>query len=124
MWPFRTNPRLKAYLETPAVLAAAENTFFSTRSFARYLLRFSEDQAQRVIDAYTRQTGPLRSDPIETDPTFADILQEVDAEVQRRHPTQGLGQCHLRWRTKRALLKERGVEWLSPPDLNPSHRFD
>ena len=90
MWPFRTNPRLKAYLETPAVLAAAENGFFSTRSFARYLLRFSEDQAQRVIDAYTRQVGPLRSDPIETDPAFADILQEVDAEVQTRHPTQGL----------------------------------
>ena len=124
MWPFRTNPRLKAYLETPAVLAAAENGFFSTRSFARYLLRFSEDQAQRVIDAYTRQVGPLRSDPIETDPAFADILQEVDAEVQTRHPTQGLGQCHLRWRTKRALLKELGVEWLSPPDLNPYHRFD
>ncbi len=124
MWPFRTNPRLQAYLETPAVSAAAENSFFSERSFARFLLRFSEDQAQRVIDAYARQTGPLRSDPIEADPTFADTFQEVDAELQTRYPKRRRGQCHARWRTKRALLKERGIDWLSPHDLNPYARVD
>ena len=70
MWPFRTNPILKAYLETPAV--------FSQRSFARYLLRFSEDQAQRVIDAYTRRAEFPRFDSIETEPTFADIFRGVD----------------------------------------------
>ncbi len=123
MWPFRTNPRLKAYLETAAVSAAAENWFFSERSFARYLLRFSEDQAQRVIDAYTHQAEPPRSDPIEADPTVAHIFQEVDAELQKRYPERRRGQCHARWRTKKALLKERGVDWLSPPDLNPFTRY-
>ena len=120
MWPFRTNPRLKAYLETPAVSAAA-NSFFSTRSFARFLLRFSEDQAQRVIDAYTRQAEP--PGPIESDPTFADIFQEVDAELQRRYPKRRRLQRLARWRTKKALLKERGVDWLSPPDLHPFARY-
>ncbi len=123
MWPFRTNPRLQAYLETPAVSAAAENSFFSTRSFARFLLRFSEDQAQRVMDAYTRQAEPPRSDPIESDPAFADIFQEVDAELQRRYPKRRRLQRLARWRTKKALLKERGVDWLSPPDLNPFARY-
>ena len=116
MWPFRTNPRLKAYLDTPAV--------FSKRSFARYLLRFSEDQAQRVIDAYARQAGPLRSDPIEADPTFADTFQEVDAELQRRYPQRRRGQVHSLWHRKKALLRERGIDWLSPHDLNPYARFD
>ena len=124
MWPFRTNPRVKAYLETPAVLAAAENWFFDARSFAKYLLRFSEAQAERVIDAYTRQTDSIRSDPIETDPRFADIFREVDAELDRRYPERRRGQCHRRWGAKRSLLKERGIEWLSPPDLNPYVRFD
>ncbi len=124
MWPFRPNPRLQAYLDSPAVVAAAENWAFGLRSFARFLLKFSEDQAERVIDAYTHQTGAVWNDPIETDTTFADVFQEVDAELQRRYPKPRRGQCHARWHTKKALLKERGVDWLSPQDLNPHMLFD
>ncbi len=124
MWPFRPNPRLQAYLDSPAVVAAAENWAFGLRSFARFLVKFSEGQAERVIDAYTHQTGAVWTDPIETDTTFADIFQEVDAELQRRYPKPRRGQCHARWHTKKALLKERGVDWLSPQDLNPHMLFD
>ena len=124
MWPFRTNPRLKAYLETPAVLEAAENWFLGERSFAKYLLRFSEDQAQRIVVAYSTQAEPPRYDPIATDPAFAQIFGEINAELEKRRPEKRIGQCHSLWRAKKAMLKERGIDWLSPFDLNPFMRFD
>ncbi len=124
MWPFRANPRLKAYLETPAVLEAAENWSSSERSFAKYLLRYSEDQAQRIIEAYSTQTAPFRSDPIATDPAFAQIFVEIDAELEKLFPEKRMGQCHSVWRAKKIMLKERGIDWLTPVDLNPSVIFD
>ena len=124
MWPFRTNPRLKAYLETPAVLEAAENWFFDERSFAKFLLRYSEDQAQRIIAAYSIQTESLRHDPIATDPAFTQIFEEIDNELEKLFPEKRMGQCHSVWRAKKTMLKERGIDWLSPIDLNPYIRFD
>ena len=124
MWPFRTNPRLKAYLETPAVLKASENWFHGERSFARFLLRFSEDQAQRVIEAYTTQTQPIRYDPIETDPAFVHTFEEISADLEKLFPEKKMGQCHSRWNAKKTMLKERGIDWVTPYQLNPFMRFD
>jgi hypothetical protein len=124
MWPFRTNPRLEVYLKTPAVLAAAENWYGGSRSFARFLLRFSEAQAERVIEAYRVQAEAPYSDPIESDPTFVQDFAEVGAEIHKLYPERRRGQCHRLWRRKKAMLRERGIDWLSPYDLNPFARFD
>ena len=35
-----------------------------------------------------------------------------------------MGQCHKIWREKKQLLKERGISWLSPSELNPYNRYD
>jgi hypothetical protein len=34
------------------------------------------------------------------------------------------GKCHAAWQLKSKLLAQEGIEWLSPPELNPGTLFD
>ena len=67
--------------------------------------------------------GPhYRVDPAEDDPALATVLLratlEVDAELAGEDRTE-MGFCHLLWRTKQRILRERyGVEWSRPDQLN------
>ena len=124
MWPFRRNPRVDAYREDPAVERAAANSPFDKRWFVRFLVRVSEAQAKRMIEAYTDQPGPTRHDPLEDRPEHANLFAEVEQEVTARYPERRRGRCHRVWRMKKALLLDRGLDWLSPSELNPFHRFD
>ena len=124
MWPFPKNSRHDKYLADPVVSEAAENWFGSARSFARFLLRFSDAQAARVIEAYRRQEAGARYDPLEDDPEYAELIGKVDAELKREYPVRRRGQCHRIWRKKRAMLKREGVDWISPPQMNPYNRYD
>ena len=123
MWPFLSK-RAKDYLEREDVLAAATDSLQSPKSFAKFLTRFSEMDAERVIVAYREQKVGLRRDPIEDAPEYGDIFREVAELVSQRYPERHMGQCHAEWRLKKSLLKERGVSWLSPSDLNPFNRYD
>ncbi len=124
MWPFGRNPRFVKYLNDPVVGRAAEKSFRSKRSFARFLLRFSEAQAQRVIEAYINQTGPTRYDPIEDSVEHSEVFADVERELASLYSVRRRGMCHTVWRKKKLLLRSRGVDWISPADLNPYHRFD
>ena len=124
MWPFKKNQRLEQYLADPALEPAVKNWGFGKKSLAKYLLRFDEDQARRIISAYTYQDAPSRHDPIEDDPQFAGVFNEVGKQIEEEFPQKRRGQCHSIWRRKKALLKTRGIDWLSPSEINPYHRFD
>jgi hypothetical protein len=64
----------------------------------------------------------MRGDPAEDDAAMATVLLratlEVDAELAGEDP-ESIGFCHLLWRTKQRVLRERyGLEWLRPDQLN------
>lgn len=61
-------------------------------------------------------------DPAENDPTMATVLLrvalEVGAELAGEDHTE-MGFCHVFWRCKQRILRERyGVEWARPDQLN------
>jgi len=69
-----------------------------------------------------------RMDAKEADPKYADVFDQVEAEVtaeMKQDGTHGrFGSCHSYWRRKKEKLKERGIIWRSPSELNPNTCFD
>ncbi len=70
-------------------------------------------------------------DPIEDDPAMKPILEAADREPERRLANDPpdlkaqLGYCHRIWATKKAILREKyGVNWQTPPELNPRTALD
>lgn len=55
---------------------------------------------------------------------FRQIDNQIDAEMRLEGMTNGFGRCHHYWARKKELLKERGIIWYSPKELNPDTRFD
>jgi hypothetical protein len=88
-------------------------------------------ECRRMLDAatlaeYKRIAGvagvhyPV--DPAEDDPAMATVLLratlEVEAELAGEDHTE-MGFCHLRWRCKQRVLRERyGVAWSRPDQLS------
>ena len=74
-----------------------------------------------------QQDATLLHDPIEDDPQYADVFAQVDREVDEllKDRDHGLGFCHLVWRHRKKILKQKhGVKWFSPGDMNPGCRID
>ena len=70
---------------------------------------------------------PLLHDPVEDDPALKPVVAEAeslaDAELSGR--SRGRGFCHVFWRTKRRILRDRfGVTWFSPGEMNWGVIFD
>ena len=73
---------------------------------------------QRIAGEYGHH---YRVDPAENDPTLATVLLRtfLEVEVELAGQDRGMGFCHLFWRTKKRVLREKyGVEWQSPQELN------
>ena len=74
-----------------------------------------------------RQTGHLKSDPVEWTSEYESVIDEVLKKVSARlkgHP-RGMGFCHAFWYAKAAVLREDyGIEWRSPAVMNPGTMFD
>jgi hypothetical protein len=75
---------------------------------------------QRFIDS-------IQWDPIDKDPAYALILEEVEelVEDELRDYPRGIGFCHIYWEVKQRILKERYfIDWSTPAELNPHILFD
>lgn len=71
--------------------------------------------------------GGGRRDAIELNPAYTNLIAEVERLVERKVEDEGkcgLGTCHFFWALKKQLLKERGVKWRSPAELNPDTLYD
>jgi hypothetical protein len=71
----------------------------------------------------------LKHDSIEDDPNFQPMIEaaEKDADAQlANHPERNrLGFCHLFWKTKKQILRDKyGIKWRSPQEMNPDVAFD
>lgn len=68
----------------------------------------------------------FRHDPIEASPAYAAALLRATLEAERAVGVSGEeGHCHELWAEKqRLLLKQCGVRWRSPAEMNPESDFD
>jgi len=129
MWSF-LGQRAKSYLEREDVLEASQEYpdhsagYWDAKGFVRFLCRYPEEQSERIIEAYLIQKGRVKCDPIEDYPQYKTMFEEMDSKLNEEFSGLGLGSCHRIWRKKKAILKEKGISWLSPKDLNPWSKFD
>ena len=123
MWSFSSH-RAKSYLEREDVLEASQEFYGGPKEFVEFLCRYSEEQSERIIEAYLNQVGLSKYDPIEDYPQYKVMFEEMDSLLSEEFSGLGLGRCHRIWRKKEALLKEKGISWLSPKDMNPWSKFD
>lgn len=70
----------------------------------------------------------VKCDARELDANSAPMLKAVDAQVEaqmKREQTYGRsGSLHTFWRLRKQRLKERGIDWRSPAELNPNIRYE
>lgn len=114
--------RAKSYLEREDVLEASQEYYDNPKRFVEFLCRYQEEQSERIIEAYLNQGGPTKYDPIEDYPQYKTLFEEIDSILNEEY--SGFGSCHRIWRKKEATLKEKGISWLSPIDMNPGTKFD
>ena len=71
----------------------------------------------------------IKHDPIEDNPKFKKIVNDIEAETEKEVAKQGikkeLGYCHAFWAAKKRILKEKySIEWKIPSEMNPDIMFD
>ncbi len=73
------------------------------------------------------ESDDILHDPIEDDPQTKAIIEQAEIETKTRlsGERRRMGFCHLYWKTKKAILKEKhGIDWFTPIEMNPACWFD
>lgn len=67
----------------------------------------------------------LKYDPVEESDEYASVELEIERKIRTEiGECRYMGYCHKYWSTKKKMLKEYGIIWKSPAELNPSVIFD
>jgi hypothetical protein len=76
---------------------------------------------QKIVDAMQVQVSGLLHDPIEDNPDFAKVIAEAKEEARLRVFEQGVsaGKVALAWVATKTILRETGIEWHTPQEMNP-----
>lgn len=77
-----------------------------------------------ACNIFNPKRNGLYYDPIEDDPEYTAVFEEVAVKVKQSKECNGLenelGGVHCFWDVKKRILKEEyGIIWKSPADLNP-----
>jgi hypothetical protein len=72
--------------------------------------------------------GESLRDAKEFDPkytqTIKDAMDQAEAELKKEGITHRFGSVHVFWPRVTKILKEKGVDWHSPAEMNPKTRYD
>jgi hypothetical protein len=75
-----------------------------------------------------RVMGESLRDAKEFDPkytqTIKDAMDQAEAELKKEGITHRFGSVHVFWPRVTKILKEKGVDWHSPAEMNPKTRYD
>ena len=67
----------------------------------------------------------FNKDSIENTEKYQEAMLEINPILEKEFKNQcGMGICHRYWYRKKELLKEYGIDWKSPAEINPDVRFD
>ena len=73
-----------------------------------------------------RQSGFLKSDPIEWTAEWEEVIDEADkiAYENLKEIPRGMGFCFAFWHERTLALEKFGIKWKNPHIMNPSVMFD
>jgi len=86
-----------------------------------------EYQVQFKSDGSVRYLRETRYDAKEFDPKYGQAIKDANDQAtagMKKQGIQGRGSVHLFWSLVQKKLKEKGIDWHSPAELNPNARFD
>ncbi len=68
----------------------------------------------------------MKHDPIEETVEYQEAMKIVQPILDKAFPPEErvFGFCHKLWAMKKVLLREQGIEWKSPKELNPHIIYD
>ena len=104
----------------------------------------TDELCKKILRAHQEQTGQTLHAPTEDDSQFKDQIAtaRIAAEQNQkawifkqnqklRDSGQGhlarewpLGSCHRIWNLMKEDLKQQGISWYSPAEMNPGYHFD
>jgi len=83
---------------------------------------------QLKADGSLDRISGSRRDLKDNDPKYQKIIKEVDdevrAEIKRKALVRKFAFASEFWPRKKEKLKEKGIEWRSPAELNPHQDYD
>ena len=67
----------------------------------------------------------FRKDAIEETVAYKAAMARIEPILDKEFENvNGMGTCHRYWWRKKELLKQNGIDWKSPSEMNPDIRFD
>lgn len=71
----------------------------------------------------------LNYDPVEDTAEYKAVIravkEQIEAEMREMFGVWPIrGGCHAAWSLQKKLLKEHGIDWHSPSEMNPRVMFD
>lgn len=68
----------------------------------------------------------LKKDPVEWTARWEEVIDEADrmAFANLNDVSRGMGFCFSYWHEREKALRQFGIEWRSPAEMNPRVRFD
>lgn len=65
-------------------------------------------------------------DSIESTQAYIEAMRHIKPILDDEFPKDDvvMGTCHRYWARKKELLKQRGIDWKSPSEMNPDIIFD
>lgn len=84
----------------------------------------SEEAIESVFSRMDSIRNHLIHDPVELTDEYLAVIDEVEVRIDEERECFGFGSCHHVWMLKQDFLRERGVVWHKPSELNPRVRFD
>lgn len=72
------------------------------------------------------QKGHLRRDPVEWTEEYERAIDDAEAEAYGllADTPRGMGFCFAYWGALKTALAARGIDWHTPPEMNPRVMFD
>ena len=67
----------------------------------------------------------MRRDSIEETVAYKAAMARIQPMLDKEFENNNVfGTCHRYWWRKKELLREKGIDWKSPAEMNPDIRFD
>lgn len=73
-----------------------------------------------------KSSSSLKHDPVEWTSRWEEVIDEADKIAEKRlsGTPRGMGYCFSFWHERAAALREFGIEWRNPHQMNPRVLFD
>ena len=143
---------LSCIMEEIKAYSSKSNTVWDSVESAHFQNDFKKihaniEETLNVVDEYTRYLAPpsrngMYYDPVEDTAEYKAVIKTVEEQVEAEmsrvqtarsffgpvdqpiQPIRLLGDCYTEWGLKKRLLKEHGIVWHSPDEMNPNVCFD